>query len=166
MSHRPDLLIDWCSVAAARYATSHWHYSRSMPCPPYNVLGCWEDRRFIGSILFSRGAGSNMLRPFGLTAIEGCELTRVALTDHATPVSRIVTIAIGVWILVDLPNFSVIPRNLSYLLFAIILPVTLVQTLRAARAGLRGAMISATGLTIMAVAIDRKSTRLNSSHRL
>jgi hypothetical protein len=49
---------------------------------------------FVGVVLFSRGANNNMLRPFGLLPPEGCELVRVALRSHVSPVSRIVAIAI------------------------------------------------------------------------
>jgi hypothetical protein len=45
-------------------------------------------------VIFSRGANNNMLRPFGLSHSEGCELTRIALTRHQSPVTRIVSVAI------------------------------------------------------------------------
>ncbi|MGH2517369.1 MAG: hypothetical protein ACRDHP_17105, partial [Ktedonobacterales bacterium] len=43
---------------------------------------------------FSRGANNNMCKPYGLTVTHACELTRVALAEHQTPVSRIVAIAV------------------------------------------------------------------------
>jgi hypothetical protein len=93
MNSRPELKLDWCDHAAAKYAVEHWHYSRSLPTPPIVRCGVWECGRFIGCVLFSRGASSHLLRPYGLSTIEGCELTRVALNSHAAPVSRIVAIA-------------------------------------------------------------------------
>jgi len=45
--------------------------------------------------MFSRGANNNLLKPFGLSQVEGCELTRIALTNHRSQVSRIVRLAIG-----------------------------------------------------------------------
>jgi hypothetical protein len=57
-------------------------------------VGVWEDGQFIGAVLFSRGASQNLLRPYGLSQTEGCELTRVALRAHKAPVSRIVAIAL------------------------------------------------------------------------
>jgi len=92
--NKPKLLIDWCSHQAAKYACSNWHYSKSVPVPPLIKIGAWEDNSFIGVIIFSRGASSNLLKPYGLTQTEGCELTRVALTKHKTPVSKIMSIAI------------------------------------------------------------------------
>ncbi len=89
-----QLQVDYCSTEAARYAVEHWHYSRSLPTPPIVRFGVWEEGRFIGCVLFSRGASSNLLLPYGLTTTEGCELTRVALDHHQTPVSRIVSITI------------------------------------------------------------------------
>ncbi len=89
-----QLRVDYCSTEAARYAVEHWHYSRSLPTPPIVRFGVWEEGRFIGCVLFSRGASSNLLLPYGLTTTEGCELTRVALDHHQIPVSRIVSVAI------------------------------------------------------------------------
>jgi hypothetical protein len=65
-----------------------------MPPPPRVTIGAWEDDRFIGVIIFSRGACQNLLMPYGLKTTEGCELTRVAMRDHVTPISRMLAIAI------------------------------------------------------------------------
>jgi hypothetical protein len=54
----------------------------------------WEDDKFIGVVLFSRGATKQIGRPYGLQQTEVCELTRVALASHQSRVSRIVAIAI------------------------------------------------------------------------
>lgn len=91
---KPQLKIDWATHAAAKYAVETWHYSHVLPVPPLVKVGAWEDGKFIGVVIFSRGANNNLLKPFGLAATEGCELTRVALTDHKSPVSRIVRLAI------------------------------------------------------------------------
>ena len=89
-----SLRLDWCSHAAALYAVQQWHYSRSLPPPPHNRVGVWEHGRFIGCVLFARGASPDLLKPYGLATTEGCELVRIALTTHQAPVSRIVTIAL------------------------------------------------------------------------
>lgn len=95
MSFTSDALrLDWCSHAAADFAVRHYHYSRSLPPPPHNRVGVWEGSRFVGCVLFARGASAHLLLPYGLQVTEGCELVRVALTTHRTPVSRIVRIAI------------------------------------------------------------------------
>jgi len=94
MSSTSDLRLDWCSHQAAAFAVKRWHYSHSLPPPPHNRIGVWEGQRFVGCVLFARGASPALLAPYGLTAIEGCELVRVALDTHKTPVSRIVAIAI------------------------------------------------------------------------
>jgi hypothetical protein len=54
----------------------------------------WEDDRFIGVVIFSRGPSPYIGDLFGLSQIQVCELTRVALREHATPVTRIVAIAL------------------------------------------------------------------------
>jgi len=93
MSSRPELKIDWCTHEAAKYAVEHWHYSKCMPCGKMNAVGVWEAGKFIGTVLFSRGANHNIGRPYGLTQTEVVELTRVALTKHAATVTRIVSLA-------------------------------------------------------------------------
>ena len=98
LSSRADLHVDWCSHEAASFAVKRWHYSRSMPPPPHNLLGVWERGAFIGVMIFSRGANRHLGAPYGLSATEVCELTRVALGDHETPVSRL--LAIGMRFLV------------------------------------------------------------------
>ncbi len=91
---QPDLVVAPCSLKAARYAVEHWHYSGCLPMPPLVLYGAWEAGRYIGAVLFSRGACRNLMRRYGLDAIEGAELTRVALRDHVAPVSQIVAAAV------------------------------------------------------------------------
>lgn len=90
---KADLRIDWATHAAARYAVETWHYSRVLPVPPLVKVGAWEDEKFIGVVIFSRGATPSLFNPFGLAQTEGCELTRIALTEHTSPVSRVVRLA-------------------------------------------------------------------------
>lgn len=89
-----ELRVDWATHAAAKYACENWHYSKSVPVPPLVKVGVWEDGKFVGVVIFSRGANNNLLKPFGLTQTEGCELTRIAMTAHESPVSRVVRLAI------------------------------------------------------------------------
>ena len=90
MSSTAELRLDWCSHEAAKYAVGHWHYSKSLPPPPMVHVGVWEAGRFIGCVLFSRGANNNMLKPYGLAQTQGCELVRVALTGHSVFVTRMI----------------------------------------------------------------------------
>lgn len=57
-------------------------------------VGVWENKKFIGVVLFSRGATPNLLNKYGLKQTEGCELTRIALASHSVEVTRIVKIAL------------------------------------------------------------------------
>lgn len=93
-SSRPELRLDWCTHAGALYAVKAWHYSHSMPTPPIVKVGVWESGSFIGCVLFARGATNHLGHPYGLTAIEVCELTRVALGPHQTPTSRVVALSL------------------------------------------------------------------------
>lgn len=88
------LRLAWVDRKASRYACERWHYSGSLPASKTMDIGVWEDDRFIGVVLFSRGATPALGKPFGLRQTECCELTRVALTKHETPVTRIISIAI------------------------------------------------------------------------
>jgi len=94
MNSRVELKLDWCTHEAATYAVMHWHYSKRMPMPPLVRVGVWESGKFIGCVLFGRGASTHLGAPYGLTQLECCELVRIALTKHTTPVSRIVKLAI------------------------------------------------------------------------
>lgn len=86
--------MDWASHEAAEFACRHWHYSGCMPAGKTVKVGALESGRFIGVVIFGRGANNRLLSPYGLQQTEGCELTRVALQAHSTPVSRVVAIAI------------------------------------------------------------------------
>lgn len=89
-----ELKIDWATHEAAKFAVMNWHYSKSMPVGPMIRVGVWEDGKFIGVILFGRGASPALGRAYGCTQDQCCELTRVALRQHKTPVSRIMAIAV------------------------------------------------------------------------
>lgn len=89
-----SLRLDWCSHDAARYACKTWHYSRSVPAGKLVKIGAWEDGKYIGVVLFARGASDAIGKPYGLQQTEVCELVRVALTEHNAPVSRILAIAL------------------------------------------------------------------------
>ena len=89
-----NLRLDWCSYNAVKYACKTWHYSKSVPAGKLVKIGVWENDVFIGVILFGRGASNAIGKPYGLKQTEICELVRVALTTHETPVSRILAIAL------------------------------------------------------------------------
>lgn len=91
---KADLRIDWATHEAAKYAVTHWHYSKSLPVGKTVKVGAWEGGRFIGVVLFAYGANNNIGKPFGLAQTECCELVRVALGIHSAPVSRIVALAL------------------------------------------------------------------------
>lgn len=67
-----------------------------MPSGKLVRIGVWENKKYIGCILFGRGANNNLGKPYGLEQTQVCELVRVALNEHIAPVSRILAIAIRV----------------------------------------------------------------------
>ena len=94
-SSKPKLLIDWATHEAAKYACENWHYTKKIPVNKLVKVGAWEDDKFIGVVIFGMGASAVIHKQFGLDRFEVCELVRVALTTHVTPVSRIMSIALS-----------------------------------------------------------------------
>jgi hypothetical protein len=89
-----QLRIAWATHEAAKFACENFHYSKSLPAGKLVKVGAWEADKFIGVVIFSRGANSKIGSLYGLTQKECCELTRVALTEHKTFVSEILAKAI------------------------------------------------------------------------
>ncbi len=77
----------------AREAVHRWHYSHAYPAAPVALYGVY-DPDFVGAVVFGRGATPEIGKPFGLDQADLCELTRVALTRHQTPTSKIVAVAL------------------------------------------------------------------------
>ncbi len=94
MLTKTNLKIDWATYEAAKYACENWHYSKCLPTGKLVKVGVWENGKYIGVVLFSRGASPYLMKPYGLSQLDGCELTRIALTSHQSPVTKIVSIAI------------------------------------------------------------------------
>ena len=38
----------------------HWHYSQAMPAGKLVTFGVWEHGRFVGAVLYGRGANHNL----------------------------------------------------------------------------------------------------------
>jgi hypothetical protein len=94
MEMKTNLKIDWCSHEAAKFACEHYHYSKCIPKSKLVKIGVWEDSQFRGVVIFGVGATSSLVQSYGLKMTEGCELVRIALSRHSTPVTRIISIAI------------------------------------------------------------------------
>lgn len=90
-----EIKLDWASFEAIKFACLNWHYSKSVPAGKLVKIGVWEDGEYKGCILYGRGANNNLGKPYGLSQAECCELVRIALRDHKTPVSRLIAISIS-----------------------------------------------------------------------
>lgn len=90
-----DLKLDWATHKAAEYACKHWHYSKCMPAGKMVKIGAWENKIFIGVVIFSCGASSRLLDKYSLKQDQGCELTRVAFKNHESSITKIIKIAIS-----------------------------------------------------------------------
>lgn len=91
---KADLKIDWATHEAAKYACENWHYSKCIPKSKLVKIGVWENGVFIGVLIYGVGATSDLVKAYGLKQNEGCELVRIALKDHLTPVSRLIAISL------------------------------------------------------------------------
>lgn len=89
-----DLRLAGCERNAAAFACRTWHYSRKMPAGKLVTIGVWEGGKFIGAVVFGRGANNNIGARYRLGQTEVCELVRVALKGHGAPVSKIVAVAV------------------------------------------------------------------------
>lgn len=89
-----NLRCDFCSYSAAKYAVFNWHYSKCMPAGKTVRVGVWEDDRFIGVVIFSSGTSPTIGFQFNLNMEAVCELTRIALDLHFSPVTKILSIAV------------------------------------------------------------------------
>ena len=90
----PELKCAYASHEAAKYACEHWHYSKCLPAGKLFKVGAWEDGRYIGVVIFSRGANNRLGNPYNLEQTECVELTRIALREHRHFVSEIMMQAI------------------------------------------------------------------------
>ena len=86
----PIIKVAPCTFEASKFAVMNWHYSKKMPSGKLTKFGVWEDNKFIGTVIFGRGASPKLYERYKLSQYEACELVRVALTKHKTPVSQIV----------------------------------------------------------------------------
>lgn len=91
---KADLRIDWATHEAAEYACKNWHYSKCIPVGKLVKCGVWEGGKFVGVVLFGRGANAWLGKPYGCDQTNSCELVRVALAKHDAPVSRILAVAL------------------------------------------------------------------------
>ena len=88
------LHIDWLNFHGALYACRNWHYTGSMPSGKTIKVGIWEHGKFIGCVVYSRGANPSIGKPFQLAQTQVCELTRIALRQHQIPVSKLISVSL------------------------------------------------------------------------
>lgn len=89
-----NLRVDWATHEASRHACEFWHYSKTLPVGKMVRIGAWEDGEFVGVVLFAWGMNKSLGSPYGLAMNECCELVRVALCKHKSPVSRIMGLSL------------------------------------------------------------------------
>jgi hypothetical protein len=80
----PGLLVAPCSVEAARWAATRWHYAGTLPLGRNIKYGAWWDGEFRGAVVYARGNATHLGTRFGLGTDQRlvAELCRVAFRDH------------------------------------------------------------------------------------
>ena len=91
-----SLLIKPIGHKQAKYAVLNWHYSEAMPAGKLIKYGVFEDEKYIGVIIYGRGANQYVPQSLGLKVTECCELVRVALTSHKNPVTKMIAISLKI----------------------------------------------------------------------
>ena len=80
--NKTNLKISWATFESTKYACLNWHYSKCVPVGKLVKIGAWEDNKFIGVVLFGRGANQHLGKPYNLEQTECVELVRIALNRH------------------------------------------------------------------------------------
>lgn len=91
---KPKMLVAPCSHAAAKYAVETWYYTATMPMGKLVKHGVWENDKFVGVIIYGRGATQQLGQPYGLDMTTCCEMVRMSMDVHETPTSRILGISL------------------------------------------------------------------------
>lgn len=86
--------LDWCDHATAKHAVRRWHYSGALPVGKLVRFGVWEDKKFIGAVVFGDGVSAHKGNMFGVANLECTELVRVALSQHLAATSQIIAVAV------------------------------------------------------------------------
>ena len=79
---RLTIKVQFATRQSTKYACEHWHYSHKIPAGKLFSVGVWEDKHFLGVVIFSHGANPQIGKPYNLTHNQCVELTRVALRNH------------------------------------------------------------------------------------
>jgi hypothetical protein len=65
-----------------------------MPAGKLVKIGVWEHNRYVGVVIYGRGANQYLPKHLGVKVTECCELVRVALNKHKTPTTKIISISL------------------------------------------------------------------------
>lgn len=93
-SPKSDLLLRVATPGEVAHACRTWHYSRTIPAGKLLAVAVIESGEFIGVIHFANGGSRHLGAAYGLDRSEVAVLSRVALTSHQAPVTRMVRIAL------------------------------------------------------------------------
>lgn len=72
---------------SAKFAVLNWHYSHSMPSGRLMCFAIEEMDKYVGAIIYGRGANNNIASPYNLSQTDVIELVRVAFKEHQNPIT-------------------------------------------------------------------------------
>lgn len=101
------LKISYINHEMAKFSCETFHYSKSIPGGKLVKFGVWENDKFIGAVLFGSGVCPQIGNKYKLNQTQICELVRVALTKHETPVTKIISICLKI-LKKDFPSLKII----------------------------------------------------------
>lgn len=109
MSSKSSLRLDWCTHEAMVAALGRWYYRDVVPMGKLVRVGVWEDGQFAGVVVFGCGSSDALGKRFGLTPLDVCELSRIALRpDHKCSVSRVINLAVSKFLRVKCPGIRLV----------------------------------------------------------
>ncbi len=89
-----NIELKFASRKQCKFAVENWHYSKRLPVGVHSSFSCYEYNKFIGVIIYSKGANCNIGKQYGLKHFEICELTRIAFDKHENNVSKYLSISL------------------------------------------------------------------------
>ena len=104
---KTNLKIAYINHEMAKFSCEAFHYSKSIPGGKLVKFGVWENDKFIGAVLFGSGVCPQIGNKYKLDQTQICELVRVALNKHDTPVTRIISICLKM-LKKDFPSLKII----------------------------------------------------------
>jgi hypothetical protein len=108
-ANKSELRLDWCTHEAMVAGLRVWYYRDVVPIGKLVRVGVWEDGAFSGVVVFGCGSSDALGKRFGLTSLQVCEMSRIALRpDHKCAVSKVINLAVAKFLRVRCPGIRLV----------------------------------------------------------